>query len=288
MRIAIVGGSGKMGSWFGGFLAREGHEVVLIGRHRERLQTLGHELGTETSDNPETVTRADVIMLSVPMDAFESVARRYSAYITPGQTVVEITSVKVAPLDAMHRHLKTDKVLGIHPMFGPGARDFANHNFILTPTNGIEKALAVKARAYIEARGGKVSLMSPREHDETMAIVLGLPHIIALVSADTLLRLGNFERLEQLGGTTCKLLLMLADSVLTEDPELYALIQANLPGMSNIHKLFQKNLSEWSEIVSKKSKQEFIERMQAMSEARQKADPEFRKAYEEMYRTLER
>ena len=277
-----------MGSWFGALLTRQGHEVVLVSRSRERLRTLGHELGVETSDNPEAVTRADVVMLSVPMDAFESVARQYGAYITPGQTVVEITSVKVIPVAAMHRYLKTDKVLGVHPMFGPGARDFANHNFILTPTNETENALAAKARSYIEARGGKVSLTSPQQHDETMAIALGLPHIVALVSADTLLRLGSFERLEQLGGTTCKLLLMLADSVLTEDPGLYASLQTNLQGMGTIHRLLRKNLSEWADIVSKKNKQAFIGRMQALSEARQKADPEFRKAYEEMYRTLER
>ena len=277
----------KWGSWFGSFLTQEGYEVVLIGRNRDRLRILAAELGVETSDSPEAVAHADVVILSVPMDVFEPVTEQYSAYITPEQTVVEITSVKVAPVAAMHRYLKTEKLLGVHPMFGPGARGFTNHNFILTPTNMIEDVLAVNAREYIEARGGKVRLMSPREHDETMAITLGLPHIIALISADTLLHLGSFEQLEQLGGTTCKLLLMLADSVLTEDPELYASLQTNLQGMGNIHKLLQKNISEWSEIVSRKDRQGFIDRMRAMSEARQKADPEFRKAYEEMYRTLE-
>jgi predicted dinucleotide-binding enzyme len=32
MRIAIIGGGGKMGQWFADFLSREGHDVVISGR----------------------------------------------------------------------------------------------------------------------------------------------------------------------------------------------------------------------------------------------------------------
>jgi prephenate dehydrogenase len=288
MRVAIIGGSGKMGTWLAEFLIKEGHQIMLLGRNRERLQAIGSRLGVETSDNPVEVKKADLVIFSVPIDVFEAVVTEYGPFITAGQNVIEITSVKTVPIAAMHQHLKTNNILGIHPMFGPGARDIAEHNFILTPTNATEDSLATRARQYIEGRGGKVSIMSPEEHDRTMAIVLGLPHILALVSADTLLQLGNFEQLEKLGGSTCKLLLMLADSVLTEDPELYAAIQTNIPGMSDLHKVLQKNLKEWSELVSHKDRQGFIARMQALRGLREKSDPEFGKAYDKMYRTLER
>jgi prephenate dehydrogenase len=287
MKIAIVGGSGKMGSWFANFLVHEGNEVLLIGRNRERLQIIGSRLKVETSDNPQSVTHSDVVIISVPIDSFNSITSEYGHYINNTQTVIEITSVKVAPMTAMHRYLKTDKVLGMHPMFGPGAQDMAKHNFILTPTNTTEEILAAKVKSYIETRGGIVSIMSPEEHDKTMAIVLGLSHLLALVSADTLLHLGSFENLEKLGGTTCKLLLMLADSVLTEDPELYASLQMNIPGVVDLYKLLQNNLAKWVEIVSKKDRQGFIMQMQALSEQRKKTHPEFVKAYDEMYRTLE-
>jgi len=187
---------------------------------------------------------------------------------------------------AMHRHLNTNKVLGVHPMFGPGAKDFAGHNFILTPTNEAETSFAEKVRSYISNRGGKVSLMSPEEHDRTMAIVLGLPHMIALVAADTLLQLGDFEAFERIGGTTCRLLLMFADSVLSEDPELYASLQMNLGGMSDIHDRFGKNMAAWAELVRGKNKQAFIEKMSALAKKRSGADPEFKKAYQKMYRAL--
>jgi prephenate dehydrogenase len=285
MKIAIVGGSGKMGSWAANFLAKEGHKVTIFGRDRQKLQ--GYQKpGIRISDRTETVSEADLVIISVPIDSFEAAARQYGEYIEAGQVVIEITSVKTAPMAALHKYLRTDKILGIHPMFGPGAGDLANHNFIITPTNQIENVLATRAREYLEAHDGRVSIMSPEEHDKTMAVVLGLPHILALISADTLLQLGSFEEMQKLGGTTCKLLLMLADSVLTEDPELYALIQTNVPGMTDLHQRVQKNLGEWTALVKANDKYGFIERMQALSEQRRKGDPDFVKAYDKMYRML--
>jgi prephenate dehydrogenase len=287
MKIAIIGGSGKMGAWFGRFFAADGHQVTLIGRNQQRLQDLQRDIGATISGSPAAVSGADLVVMSVPMDSFEEVVRDYRPHVAPGQAVIEITSVKMMPVAAMHRHLKTDKVLGVHPMFGPGARDMANQNFILTPTNDVESRLADKTRSYIEAHDGKVSVMSPADHDNTMAVVLGFPHIVALVAADTLLKMGNFEQLERLGGTTCRLLMTLADSVLTEDPALYAAIQTNLEGMGSLYELFQNNLSAWTDLVRNRDKQGFIDRMAALSEARQKTDARFGKAYDVMYRTLQ-
>ncbi|NIQ06914.1 MAG: prephenate dehydrogenase/arogenate dehydrogenase family protein, partial [Candidatus Korarchaeota archaeon] len=61
-----------------------------------------------------------------------------------------------------------------------------------------------KVRKYLETKGAKVALMTPQEHDEMMAIVLGLPHFIALVSADTLLSLDKLEQTKTIAGTTYK------------------------------------------------------------------------------------
>ncbi len=286
MKIAIIGGSGKMGQWFARFLAGEGNDILLLGRDENRLRDLRPRLGVDTSASPADVTGADLIIISVPMDAFETVVESYARYIAPGQAVLEVTSVKVRPVEAMHRQLKTKKVLGVHPMFGPGAKDFAGHNFILTPTNDVENSLAEKVGAFVKNRGGKVRMMSPEEHDKTMAVVLGLPHLIALVAADTLLELGDFEEFESIGGTTCKLLLMFADSVLSEDPELYASLQVNLSGIGEVHGKLQANLAAWLEIVGGKDKSGFKDRMSALADKRAKSDPDFKKAYQKMYRAL--
>jgi prephenate dehydrogenase len=276
-----------MGTWFAKSFLRDGDAVLLFGRDADRLQVIRGQMKVEISTDPGSLGDADVVLLSVPMDSFEDVVRRCAPHIGPDQAVVEITSVKVMPVEAMHRHLKTRKVLGVHPMFGPGARDMTGQNFILTPTNETEAKLAEKARVYLEKRGGRVRLMTPPQHDETMATVLGLPHVLALVAADCLLALGDFQSLETLGGTSCKLLLTLADSVLSEDPELYASLQMNLQGVGGIHKLLAEKLADWADIVGRRDRTAFVCRMEALRKQREQSGPDFRQAYEKMYRILD-
>jgi prephenate dehydrogenase len=163
----------------------------------------------------------------------------------------------------------------------------ASQNFILTPTNEEETALAQKVREYLETRQARVTLMTPRQHDEMMAIILGLVHFIAIVSADTLLSLGSLKQMEAIGGTTYKLLLTLVGSVLSEDPELYASLQMNLPGMPKIEELFQEKSKSWAELVTQKDRQQFVQRLNALRGKLKEENVDFERAYQNMYKILE-
>jgi len=286
MKIAIIGGSGRMGRWLATFLLKDGQDVVAIGRNESKLREVKQQLGIETATSLDAVKTADVVLISVPMDSFEAVVKQLAPYLRPEQVVMDITSIKAVPVEIMHRYIKTGKVLGTHPMFGPGAQDFSHQNVVLTPTSEKETALAQKVKDYIEARGAGVALMTPQEHDEMMAVVLGLAHFIALVSADTLLSFDSLKPMEKVGGTTYKLLLTLAESVLTEDAEFYASLQMNLPKMPEIHALFQKKAQAWASLVRSKDSYRFVERMDALKDRLAKSDPDFKRAYENMYRLL--
>jgi prephenate dehydrogenase len=122
----------------------------------------------------------------------------------------------------MHKYFRGVDILGTHPVFGPGAADAASQNFVLTPTNDKEMALARKVQKYLEDRKAHVSLMSPAEHDRMMAVVLGLSHFISIVTADTLATMGNLPQMKAIGGSTYRVLTTLVESVISEDPELYA------------------------------------------------------------------
>ncbi|MFC1974662.1 prephenate dehydrogenase/arogenate dehydrogenase family protein, partial [Chloroflexota bacterium] len=204
-----------------------------------------------------------------------------------GQIIIDITSVKVFPVETMHRHIKAGLVLGAHPMFGPGARDIANQNFVLTPTNEEERSLSNKAKEYLEARGARVTLMTPHEHDEMMTVVLGLSHFIAIVSADTLAGLDRLKDTEAIGGSTYKMLLTLMGSVISEDPELYASLQMSLPNMTKIEELFQRSAKTWADLVKNKDKQKFVNRMNALKNRLEKGNIDFQKAYDNMYKIVE-
>ena len=288
MRVAIIGGSGKMGRWFANFLLKEGNEVIITGRNERKLLAAKRQLGVEaTTNNVEAVKSADTILLSVPIDNFEEVVEQISPYLRPEQVIIDITSIKVFPVETMHKHIKAGLVLGTHPVFGPGARSIANQNFVLTPTNERERTLAQKVRGYLEARGAKVVLMTPQEHDEMMAVILGLSHFIAIASADTLVSFDRLKQMEAISGITYKVLLTLVESVISEAPELYASLQMNLPNMMEIEKLFQKRVKTWAGLVKKKDKQEFVKRMSALRSRFEKSNPDFGKAYENMYKIVE-
>ncbi len=287
MKIAIIGGSGKMGRWFARFLLKDGKQVVITGRNQRKLLKAKQQLGVETATNIEAVKHADVILLSVPIDNFEQVVEQIAPYTRSEQIIVDITSLKTLPVEMMHKHIKKGVVLGTHPVFGPGASDISNQNFVLTPTNEEETALAQKTKQYLEERGARATLMPPQEHDEMMAVILALSHFIAIVAADTLLSFDKLQRMKEIGGTTYKVLLTMIESVVSEDPELYASLQMSLPNVREIEELFQKNSKTWGEIVKNKDRQEFIKRMRALRNGLEKTDPDFKKAYENMYKLIE-
>jgi len=288
MRVAIIGGSGKMGQWFANFLLKDGKEVIITGRNEKKLLEAREQLGVETTSSlSSAVKSADVVLISVPIDNFEEVVKQLQPHLHPKQVIIDITSIKVFPVETMHKYIKTGLVLGAHPVFGPGARDIVNQNFVLTPTNEKETALAQKIKQYLEARGARATLMTPHEHDEMMAVILGLSHFIAIVSADTLPSFDSLKQMEAIGGSTYKVLLTLAESVISEDPEFYVSLQMNLPKMTEIEELFQRSLKTWADIVKNKDRQEFIKRMNALKDRLEKSIPDFRKAYENMYKLLE-
>ena len=276
-----------MGRWFANFLIKEGKDVLITGRSEQKLRKVKEQLNVETSTSLAAVKSADVIIISVPIDTFEAVVKELQPHVHSGQIVLDVTSVKVSPVDIMHRYLKSASVLGTHPVFGPGARDLVNKNFVLTPTNENEQALAEKVRQYLEKLGAKVSLMPPQEHDKMMAVVLGLSHFIAIVSADTLLGLGKLKTMGDIGGSTYKLLRTLAESVVSEDADFYASLQMNLPGLPEMQELFQKNSAAWADMVKNKDRSGFAKKMNALRTSLEKSDPDFHKAYENMYKLLD-
>jgi len=276
-----------MGRWLAGYLRKDGYEVVIADKDDKALKAAGQKLGVRTAaSNAEAARGADYVLLSVPLEGFEEAVAGLEHQIQANQAVIDITSVKARPVEVMHRYLKEGTVLGAHPLFGPGAKDIARQNFVLTPTSAKEAALAKRVRKYLEERGARIALMTPQDHDEAMSLVLGLSHFIAIAAADTLLGLDR-PPLEAPISTTYKVLLTMIESVLSEDPELYASIQMNLPRAVEYERLFQTRAGEWTEMVASQNRSEFIRRFKALKEKLTKVSPDFEKAYENMYRIVE-
>ena len=288
MRIAIIGGSGKMGQWLASFLVKEGHKVIITGRNETKLLEAKRQLGIEaTTDNIKAVDQAQAVIISVPVDNFEDVVKQIRPYTKAEQIIIDITSIKASPVKIMHKHIKTGLVLGTHPMFGPGAKGIARQSFVLTPTDDKERALAQKIKEYLETKEAKVTLMSPEEHDEMMTVILGLAHFIAIVSADTLLSVDKLQQMRAVGGSTFKLLLTLAEGVVSEESEFYTSLQMHLPHTAEIERLFQSRTKAWADLVENRDREKFLQKMRALKERLSQVDPDFGKAYEDMHKLVE-
>ncbi|MCX5997665.1 MAG: prephenate dehydrogenase [Chloroflexi bacterium] len=286
MRVAIIGGYGKMGRWLARALRAEGLQVTIAGRDETKLLEAAQQLGVKAASASEAVKSSEVVILSVPIDSFEAACKELAPAVKPGQYIFDVTSIKARPVDIMHKHFGGCRVLGTHPIFGPGAASVSGQRFVLTPTNTEERTLAGIIRRYLEERGAKVAIMSPAEHDELMAIVLGLSHFIALVSADTLLELGKLKEAEAAGGTSYRLLLTLAEAVCSEDPDFYSSLQMNLPGIAEIEDVFLAKARQWAGLVKSTDTQSFAKRMNDLKLKFAQEDQAFGDAYNNAYRVL--
>ncbi|MDD5313260.1 MAG: prephenate dehydrogenase [Dehalococcoidia bacterium] len=288
MKIAIIGGYGKLGCWLARFLLGEGHEVTITGRDQKKLAEVGRQIGAGTASNTEATASSDAVVISVPIGKFEEVVQQIAPHTHAGQLILDVTSIKEMPVQVMHRYIKNGTVLGTHPMFGPGAKGIKGQKFVLTPVNKHESALAEKVRQYLEDNGAGVVTMTPAEHDHIMSIVLALSHFIALVSADTLLSLDKLQDTAKADGTTYRMLLTLAESVLSEDPDFYASLQMHLPDAAAVEELFSTRAAQWAELARRKDSRQFVQKMNHMRDEFIKRDPNFARAYKDMYRLIDR
>ena len=88
MKVAVIGGSGKMGRWLADFLMKDGQEVLITGRNEQRLLEIKQQLGVEVATITAAVKSADAVLLSVPIGSFEEVVEQVSPYTRPGMVMM--------------------------------------------------------------------------------------------------------------------------------------------------------------------------------------------------------
>jgi prephenate dehydrogenase len=286
MRTAVLG-AGKMGVWFAKYCKEKGDTVVLADRNPQKLAKLKAELGVETADFPAAVKGADRVLICVSISSFEEIVKKIGPSVHKGQRIMDISSIKEYPVNVMHQYLKGALVLGTHPVFGPGSNGVAHKAYVLTPTNPEEQAYAEELKNWLEKQEAHVFIMTPQKHDELMSLVLGFPHFLGLAACETLLEQLSFVESKKLAGTTYRMLFTLAEATALETPDLYANVQTKLAGLGKIEESFIGNAQEWLELMKKKDQKGIVERMDKLRAKLGKADSDYAKSYEVMYKMLQ-
>jgi prephenate dehydrogenase len=286
LRVAVIG-TGKMGRWFTKLFHDEGFSVVVSSRTKSKAEALGAEFGVEVArSNVDALDGADWILLCMSLDSLETVLREIGSHVRPDQVVMDIGSIKEIPVNLLYKYVEHGVTLGTHPVFGPGARSLQGQNFVLTPVGDEEKRFAGEFRDWLEKRGAKVSVMSPRKHDLLMSLVLGFPHFVGLVAGDTIVDNDNFVGAKAVGGASYKLLLTLAEAVSSEAPVFYSNLHMSLPEMEKIEGLFLEKVEEWLNLVKSKDCEGFSSKMERVKRRLKELDPDYERYYGLMYRFL--
>jgi hypothetical protein len=96
--IAIVGGTGNLGSAIGGRLAKAGYSVLIGSRSAESAAAEAEKIehGAQGLANVDAAAKADVVIVTVPFSAHEATLREIAPHVS-GKIVVDTTVPLVPP-----------------------------------------------------------------------------------------------------------------------------------------------------------------------------------------------
>jgi len=206
-RVAIVG-VGLIGGSFALALKAAklcGH-VVGVGRGAANLES-ARRLGVIDSiaTDPAQAAGCDLVMVATPVAQFERVLSALAPGLRAGSVVTDGGSTKRDVVAAARKALgpKVAQFVPGHPIAGAeksGAESakpdlFRDRRVILTPLAENAPADVARVEAAWQACGARVFRMDPETHDEVLAAVSHLPHLLAYALVKEFADRGNAAQL---------------------------------------------------------------------------------------------
>lgn len=189
----LIVGLGLMGGSYAKALKRLGYKVYAIDRNEESISYAINENIIDDGKNfpdPELISKADAVIFALYPEAFREWIRENQQYFHEGVMITDVTGVKSSIVYDIQDMLREDvEFIPSHPMAGrelsgvKSADDkiFRNANYIVTPTKKNTKEAIEWCKSLGRILGvGKISVLSPEEHDEMIGFVSQLTHCIAV------------------------------------------------------------------------------------------------------------
>jgi chorismate mutase/prephenate dehydrogenase len=240
--VAVIGGRGGMGALMVRLFGDLGHQVLVV------------DIGTALTAG-DAAAVADVVVVSVPIDATEAVIRDVGPQLREDAVLVDVTSIKEAPIAAMLASTRAS-VVGTHPMFGPNVHSLQGQRVVLCRARGDEWADWV-ARM-LQARGLAVQETTPAHHDRMMAVVQVLTHFQTQVLGLTLARLGTpLDETLRFTSPAYLMELYVTARHFDQSPDLYGPIEMRNPATSHVTTAFGAAAAEVAEILGSGDRERF-------------------------------
>lgn len=257
--LGLIGGSVARG------LQSTGWEVVGWDRNQEVLDAARDSNVFNSLQPPDDPPDCDLVMLAVPVPAMVSVAKKIVQGLVVEPVWTDVGSTKYWITDQLRSVLPEDQTfVGGHPMAGSEESGFRAgdpllfENAICVLTGDENKPAFRSVRSLWDALGAHIVTMKPRVHDQVVANVSHLPHLVAAGLLTNLDRLnsGNQQRAQALAAGGFRDVTRVADG----EPELWRdILQTNRPqvvealeGYRDELRTLEKliNRRDWDELTS--------------------------------------
>lgn len=245
--VGVIGGQGEMGRLFSKFFTSHGFQVNIA--------------DLETPLTPERAMReSDIVVFAVPLHKTVPVMRELVPLARPGQLLMDLTSLKAAPVAEMLR--SPASVVGLHPMFGGRVSTFCGQTLAACPVR-ISPDQWQWLRGLFTASGIRVKECSPEEHDRMMSIIQVLFHLTTMLAGRTLRKLGIdiYETMEYTS-PIYRIEMNLAGRIFAQSPELYAAIAGMNPHTGRIFSELKEGLEVYENFYTSQNLEGIIEDFQ--------------------------
>ncbi len=242
LKIGIIGGKGKMGSWFKNYFTSQGFNVIVS------------DIGTKLKNN-ELVEKADAVIFSVPISKTVEVIESVLPFTRKEQILLDFTSIKTPAITTM---LKSEcEVLGLHPMFSPFLDSMADQTIVICKARARDKTKTFE-QLFFDA-GAKIKIATSVEHDKAMAVVQSMTHFSSIVASHCLMKLGiDVNETLEYTSPVYKISMEMIGRIMAQNPQLYAEIEIYNPYATEVLEEFVKSSQELLKKVKKKDADSFV------------------------------
>jgi prephenate dehydrogenase len=250
-KVTVIGAGGQMGQWFAKYFASEGFEVTGFD---SESKVVGKDIKVAES-LVGGILKADYVVLCTPTRRTPEIIRLIAKEMKRDTYLIEISSEKSKVVASLSKMPAKINPICIHPMFGPGVKTIKGQNIISVPIKDAKKELTM-AKSLFE--GANFVTIDAAEHDKKIAVILGLTHLMNLVFANIISKDEKMLLTEKMSGTTFRVQKILAESIMTESPELIETIIAN-PEIRRVAEELWKDIGRLLTAVQESKTEEVID-----------------------------
>lgn len=195
--VGIIG-LGVIGASLGMALRNSRSGISIAGRDLD-METVRQAMEVGAIDkflDEQALAACDLVVIAAPLRIIPQVVAEIKDKLHPGTIVSDVGSVKGWVMEILQQNLPAGiHIIGGHPMAGSeksglSAADkflFQNAAYILTPQANLPAGIVEELQQFISAIGARVMIMDAQEHDQVVARVSHLPHLMSTALVNNLL-----------------------------------------------------------------------------------------------------